>query len=575
MRFSASMAIVALLVAGCTGVVESGPTRPAGAPRPIGPRNDGTFACTPGDAPSVTPLRRLSRLQYENTLADLFDGVPGIESLIGSAMSGMPADEAPEYRGMDTRVSERHVQAFYDVADVLAGSAVEDAALAALAGDCATAPTASAGCIDAFLDDFGLRALRRPLTTEERTRYHALNDGTRDGREVFRSLVFSLLMAPQFLYQVEVDGTPAGSELHLALGPYEVASRLSYHFWQTMPDDALFAAAADGSILTDEGYEAQVRRLFDDPRTRVTVATFYDEWLDVGATTLRPGAALDALVDDAGLTGSEDAFLTAAADEIRALTAHYTWTDPSGIQALVRSNVTLTDSPELAGLYGVSPSDGTTPVALPAAERSGLLSRAAFLISGNHTTHPIHRGFFVRHRLLCEELVAPSPTELPAGSLVPPAQDPTVTTRVRYERKVASPQCASCHVRMNPIGYVLEQYDGLGRFRTFETVFDDVTGDVLAMLPVDSRAAPRISLDDATEVSTAAELTELVAESPRLPGCFAMNYFRFAHHREVTAHDGCTLEGVRAALAGGTLEDALFSIAMQPSFRQRTVEETP
>jgi len=567
------------LLAGCQGTPDGGPGGTGSdTPPTITPGTDGRFSCTPGQAPSATPLRRLSMLQYRNSVNDLFGGVPGLDldTVTRAPMGRLPADDTGQatYAGMDDRLSDRHVQGFYDVSDAVAGAvARDDAALGAIAGSCAASTMASTACIDAFPDDFALRAFRRPLTAEERTRYHALNDGSRDGREVFRALVFSILMAPQFLYHVEVDGRPLGAETHLALSPYEIASRLSFHFWQSAPDAELLAAAADGSLATEAGYAEQMQRVFEDDRTRSTAETFYREWLQVGVVTIRPGAAVNALATDAGIVGREDAYLAAAADEISDLTAHYTWDAPGSLRDLLRSDITFTDDADLARIYGVAPWDGgSDPVTLPAGERSGLLSRAAFLVSGNHTTHPIHRGFNVRRRLLCETLAAPPPSALPEGSLVPPPQDATQTTRERYAHKVANEPCASCHRQMNPIGYVLEQYDGLGRFRTEETVYDDATGEVLATLPIDSISIPHITPGDERSAGTAAELTELVVESGRTESCFAMNYFRFTHHRLETATDGCALEAVRSALADGNLRDALFAIAMDPSFRERTVQ---
>src|SRR5205085_8204083 len=101
-----------------------------------------------------------------------------------------------------------------------------------------------------------------------------------------RSVVFSLLLTPQFLYHVEVEGD--GEDTQFDLGGYELASRLSYHFWQSMPDAELFAAAADGSLVTDDGYQAQLDRVFADPRTQATVDRFYDEWLQLGWLTAWP-----------------------------------------------------------------------------------------------------------------------------------------------------------------------------------------------------------------------------------------------------------------------------------------------
>ena len=154
-----------------------------------------------------------------------------------------------------------HARAYYRVADKLAGLVVaDDARLVAIAGDCAASGPPSTECIDAFLDDFGLRVLRRPLTTDERAVYQTLASTAPDGTEAFRGVIFSLLMTPQFLYHVEVDGD--GRRRAVRARAYALAARLSFHFWQSMPDAELFAAAEDGSL-------ADRRRLRGPARPRV------------------------------------------------------------------------------------------------------------------------------------------------------------------------------------------------------------------------------------------------------------------------------------------------------------------
>jgi hypothetical protein len=126
---------------------------------------------------------------------------------------------------------------------------------------------------------------------------------------------------------------------------------------------------------------------------------------------------------------------------------------------------------------------------------------------------------------------------------------------------------------MNPIGYVLERYDALGRYRTEEHVLDGTTGEELSVLPIDSRATPRISPEDDTELDSGAALSERVAASGKAEACFARNYFRYTFGRDETAGDNCTLEPIRSALAEQrSLKEALFSIAISKSFRTRRVE---
>ena len=577
------LAVLGMVGPGCTGIIDDPASSDAPDRGSVGAGGptlgaDGSFRCDPEDPASASPLRRLSALQYRNTLRDLFAPY-GVDPLAEAedAIDRVPVDDAgSSFRITDTRLSDQHVRAYFRVSDRLASAVTtEDARLVAVAGDCALEAAPGAACIDRFLDDFAMRALRRPLTAEERARYHALDDGSRDGRELFRALVLSVLMAPSFLYHVELEGeTLDGDEVYYELGPYELASRLSYHFWQSMPDDALLAAAADGTLGTDEGYAEQARRVFEDPRTQDALQAFYAEWFRLGTLTGFADTEGFRTFAEGTTVGDPDAdHARAMSAEIEAMTAHFTWEAEGSMRDLLLTDLSFTRSPHLAALYGVEPWDGASePPRLPAEERAGILTRAAFLATGTHETHPVHRGATVRRRILCNDLPSPDPAVLPDGALTPPPVTADQTTRERYANKTANEPCASCHALMNPIGYVLEQYDALGRHRTHERVIDEVSGEELAVLPIDSTAAPRIELDDPSVMSTGPELSRAVADSGMVEACFARQYFRFAFAREERAGDGCALERIRSSLDdGGTLQDALISIAFDPSFRTRRV----
>ena len=523
-------------------------------------------------------------MQYERTLVDVFATVPGLDvgTIAAGALATLPADSAQNGAGpftrMDGRLSPPHVDGYFSVADAIARAFEADPdARAALIGECANDAEITGTCIDAFVDGFASRAYRRPLDDAEREQFQALNDGTHDGPELVRGLVFVALMSPAFLYHVEVQGSPLQGNDRFFLDGYALASRLSYHFWNTMPDEQLFAAAADGSLLTDAGYRAQVDRIVADDRTRETVDTFYREWLrydQVGG--LKSTAVFDAFAGDPAIVADGPGVIAAMQEEIDQLTSYYTWEVDGDFRDLLTTDLSLTSSPLLASIYGVSPWDGQgEPPRLASAERSGLLSRAAFLVTGSHQTNPVLRGAIIRRRILCQDLTAPAPSALPPGALDPPEYSPEMTTRQAYEEKTKNEPCASCHAQMNPIGFVLEQYDALGRYRTEERMFDPETAEELDALPIDTKAVPELTAGDMVEVSQAPDLMQKVAETGEVEGCFARNYFRFAYAKVESGNDHCAVERVEAALDGsqgpGSLKEALRAIALDPSFRQRVV----
>lgn len=523
---------------------------------------------------SVSPLRRLSGLQYRNTVRDLMApyGID-VEAEIPTDLARIPEDDTEAgFAILDNRVTDQHARAYYFIADELSYVIVGDSGYReAVLGECGASGTPDAACIDAFADSFAMRAYRRPLDDAEHALLHTVADEAPDGTEAARSLVFTVLMSPQFVYAVEVDGD--GDDETFALGPYGLASRLSYHFWQSMPDDELLAAAADGSLATDAGFAEQLDRVMDDPRTQDTIDGFYDEWLRMGWFSQFPTDPAFATLSEGTSIGDPGAdHIAAAVQEVHALIRHFTWDNDGTLTDLLTSNLSFTQSPHLAELYGVQAWDGRgDPPELPGDERAGLTTRVAFLLTGDHDTHPIYRGATLRRRVLCEALPSPNPEDLPAGSLDPPPIDGTQTTRELYEAKTAAPACQSCHAFLNPVGFVLEQYDAIGRIRTTERVIDRQTGAVLGELPIDSTATVLLA-DDEVEISTGAELAQELAMSGRVEACFALQYFRTTFGRLETTEDSCAVAPVRdTLLEGGSMREALRAVAQTDTFHFRRV----
>ena len=137
---------------------------------------------------------------------------------------------------------------------------------------------------------------------------------------------------------------------------------------------------------------------------------------------------------------------------------------------------------------------------------------------------------------------------------------------------MADQPCLGCHAQFADLGYVLESYDGLGRYRTEEEIFDDM-GEWVATLPVDSTGMPRIDFEDDTEVSGPVEMLEEIASNEKATACFARHYFRYTYRRNERTSDGCSLASIRdAVLEGIPLREVLTDVAMQPAFRERVLE---
>ena len=578
---------------GNIGAPGAGPPSGAGGGGGTGPTTGGgsggaSFGtCRPAAGPGVTPLTKLSTLQYRNTVRDLLaaSGLGSLATEIAPALAGVPDDSLSlaTFRGLDPRISGDHIQSYFNVAAAV-GNAVEasPARLTAVAGSCATVTPLGAACVNSFLAGFGRRAFRRPLTSAEQASLAALNDGQRSPAEAIRAMIVVLLMSPRFVNHLELEGAPlAGSQDLLALGPYEIAARLSYTFWQTMPDDALLAAAADGSIATDAGFATALDRVFADARTRQTLWQFWNEWLHLetftGFSSERPAFMALAAGENLGVAGHDH--YRDMVQEVRDLTDLYTWTRPQGtLQDLLTSDLSVTRSADLAHLYGVPAwtGSGDYPRFSSSAPRAGLLQRAALLVSSLEQTNPFHRGAFMRRSILCDPLPQPDPNTLPPGSLDPPPVTASQTTRQRFAMKIAGNNlCLGCHSQFADLGYILESFDALGRVRASEKVFDEQTGRQLADLPIDTTGVARVQPTDNTLVSGPADLNARIAASGKVEACLSGNYFRFALRRQPGSDSGdaCLQQQLAAELGKPDvgIAQVFKRLALDASFRQRKV----
>jgi hypothetical protein len=261
-------------------------------------------------------------------------------------------------------------------------------------------------------------------------------------------------------------------------------------------------------------------------------------------------------------------------DEVRLLTERHTFDAPTSMDGLLTTNAMLSQSRTLAAIYGIPQWNGQgAPPEL--STRAGLLQRAAILVSNQEQTNPFHRGAIMRRAFLCDALPQPDPVALPPGSLDPPPVSSAATTRQRYEQKIANnPLCTGCHGAFSALGYVQEGFDALGRARTKEKVFDEQTGAQLAALDLNVVAVPRVILDDDRPVRDAAELNARIVESGRVPTCLVRNFTASSLRRSATTGADVCAEAriARKLREGGSLADAFKGIALEPSFRQRTVE---
>lgn len=565
----------AIVLGACTGNIGGGDgsTPPKSTPT--------HFVCDANAVPDALPMRRLSHTEYTNTVNDLVRAfapadADAITQALASSLALLPDDIATgpdkhyaDFTSLDQALQQGHADGIYAVATAAGKELTSSPArLAEVVGDCATGAS-DAACLSAFVKRFGERALRRPLTDEDVAFYAKPAVSAPYTAADYADVIALLLTAPESIFFVE-HGDPAVPGTVAPLGPYELASRISYHFWQTLPDDELLEKAKSGELSTDAGYRAEVERAYADPRTRAALATFFAEWL--GNTTLDPLDArigtptYDAIRGD--LTPGPD---TRAhyLDEVVDAARYYAFDAPASFDTFFLSGKSFAKTDDVAAVYGVSPWDGASaPPDAPG--RVGLLTRPAFVATGSIDSRPIMKGVFIRKAILCDD-IAPPPGNAAAN---PPPLSPDSSTRQVVENLTDTGICAGCHtVQINPLGYATENFDPLGRLRTQEILFDD-KGNPVGTAPIDTTSVPKVNTGDTTESSGAADLEKLIVESPKLHACFARQYFRYTFARmEDLDKDGCGLADVQKALDGGAdLAVVLRAIALSTAFRTRSFE---
>lgn len=546
-----------------------------------------TIPCAPNADPSVATVQRLTRTQYLNTVRDLLGRVypsAQVEAFlattpIAALISAIPADgtdgKALVYDTQDQRISmllvEPQMNLSMAIADWITADANRQRAFVTHFSSTANCGTlTAAACVTGFIQGFGLRTLRRPVddgADADTAFYRAAYDEPVVGG--YNGLIATLLTSPGFLFRAEFKGELVAGRTDLTrLSAYELASRLSYFVTNSMPDEALFAAAQANFTGPTNTVAEQTARLLKSPRARQQLTHFYRQWLRLQRVpSFNPSVVSHLGVTQPGnVTPSLSASLDLerlrinAFDEMVELMTYFTFEVPNGrLSDVLTTDISFARTADLAQVYGVEVWDGTyapaSLVHLPAGQRSGLFTRAGHLLSGFVDSNPIIRGARIRVEFLCDSIKPPDDTTPPANA-VPPTV-PTVRKSVESRTQVAGSGCAACHTTLiNPIGMALENYDTFGRYRTQEPIFD-AQGAVAQWVPIDATTSPRL---DGTQsvVNNGVELSTQLSTTDKFSACFARNFFRnFVGRTEVLVdaaqtQDGCMIAALKTAVSNPT-----------------------
>jgi hypothetical protein len=502
-------------------------------------------------------VRRLTHAQYDNTVRDL------LSDFSRPALRFPPEDYVDGFKNQLTAqgMPPLLVETYSTSAEKLATNAFRVGDINGLI-PCKPASATDDKCRDEFIRKFGLRAFRRPLHPDEVRRYATVFSAqvtrTRKFLEGARVVVEAMLQSPNFLFHVEAG--PEGKS-----ADYDIASRLSYMLWNTMPDAELFAAAARGELRMAEGREAAARRMLADPKGRQALDEFFDEWL-------RFDRVINA-VKGRGYAEFTPELGVAMAEETKSLLHDLVWNDRNFMESLTAQYSFLTD--DLAGVYGLPvPKGEFEKVQFPAGvRRAGILGQGSFLAStaGPVNTSPTARGIFIRERLLCQHIPPPPPgvnTTLPD-----PKEGAVHTRRDLMTEHVSNPACASCHRLMDPIGFGLENFDAIGRWRDQESVQlpggGGGRGGKQVKLPINTQGEIA-GLPNST-FSDAKQLGAILAESPVCQKCIVRQMFRYSYGRLENSADEPTIDALFGKFkdSGFRFKTLMTALVQSPEFLRR------
>lgn len=538
------------------GTVGSGGSSSSGAgtgaggsdtpPLPVG-------TCMPG-IPVTTQIPKLLNRQYETVVRDLL------------GVTGLSADDLPgDFTGAMTATAW---QAYKKTAAKIAAEVMSGANKSKFIG----CDPAEAACLKTTIETFGRKAFRRALRPEEVEAFESLNNTTPKGTpaQVAEAILETFLISPSFLLIPELATEAAGTEAdgvtpRFKLSSQEVAAKLSFLIWGSIPDDMLNAAADANQLQTPEQIRAQALRMVQDrSKAGPFIASFHREWAQMNNSS---GHWFNGDHDVAKFPDYKPELKETHKRELDAFFEEVAYTNGS-FQDLLLSNVAFVNK-DNAPIYGLNPADYGADLQRETLEgRPGMLTRAGFLSSySNHAaSSPILRGAFIAVELLALPVGAPDPS-----AVMMTAQGTFMTQRAYVEALTEAPgsACSGCHSAVNPPGYVLEKFDAIGKVQSKDPRGGVIDGSV-------TTATVNFGLD-ATGAAVKKEITspeQLMQEIVKIPAAqerYARAWVAYAYGRSMNAYDQCVVDVAKTQLAAGgyTILNLLADLTQADSFRMR------
>jgi hypothetical protein len=548
--------------------------------------------CSPGPAVDWAPQRRISRVEYDNMVRDLLGDTshPSVTYQIPSEAQlgyGINLPLVNTYAPADATALTQYLLA----AEGLADSAVRDTGRMTnviLAGipSCSTAHDDT--CAKDFIASWVNRAYRGQLDSTEAgslLSMHQTVEAQVDWMTGIQAIITAVLVSPRFLYVLEFgSGGPTGGIVPLS--SYEVAARLAFFLWRSVPDGKVMADAAMGTLATPEGVlaEAQYMLTATNPITHALYAQdalddFANQWLQLTGVQAKDGQ-YQAFNANVGIAA-------AMYDEARLDFSQRVLVDNGSFADLLTSTSSYLNS-DLQAYYGAGAGSGPsvtvsdsaltnqTFIRTPLPNRPGILTNGGVMATQAHSTLPslVLRGKLVRENVLCDPIAAPPPN-VPNPVSSPP-DGGTTTSDLLLQHMKKGTFCPSCHQSMDPIGTAFGNFDASGQYQS-----TDANGFPGSFPPIDSSgqfmpSALMMPPDPnplSSSFQTVTDFANQLAGSTQGQQCLALQELRYALGRLETANDACSAQQALAAFSSKNLkiQELLLAIVQTDAMRYRSV----
>ncbi len=484
------------------------------------------FDCSGEKHPGRVTIRRLNKAEYNNTIRDL----TGLNLTLADDFPSDDVGNGFDNIGAVLSIPPLLLEKYLASAQVVAEKVFADPeARSRILVHTASSDAERIDVARRNIREFAARAFRRPVTPEEEERLFAIMrfawEQDSSENEIFATVVTAILASPHFLFRVEMDPDASDADGIRELNDYELASRLSYFLWSSMPDEQLFKAAAAGELKNRELLAVHARRMLADPRSRALVDNFAGQWLQLrDVSRLAPDPVRYPTFDPAlraAMRRETEIFFETMIRENRSilefLTADFTFVNE-----------------RLAAHYGISGVSGNEfqKVSLPTGRRGVLTHASILMLTSNPTrTSPVKRGKWILDNFLAE----PPP---PPPANVPPLEEGLETLgslREQMEQHRSNEACAVCHRKMDALGFGMENFDGIGSWRDRDGQFDvDASGE----------------LPGGKKFAGAAELMQILVEDKKTEFCRCLSgkMLTYALGRGVSSWDRCTINEIVSQL---------------------------